>query len=217
MSPRRKRHDDLKSACIDEALKIVDEEGLDKLSLREVARRLGVSHGAPYKHFPSRDHILAEMVSRAYKNFSEYLEARPKSRSAHQDLTNMGVAYIEYAFSHRLQYGLMFDTGLPDPESHPEMLANAKYTFALLQSGVEAVHVEMEGPGPHATTDHDALFIWSALHGTVGTMQSDAMRTVDISKRKMQQAVPEIMARMGRGVFGDDAPPVSRKRTKLPT
>ncbi|MFX4450801.1 TetR/AcrR family transcriptional regulator, partial [Acinetobacter baumannii] len=49
------------------------------LSLRDVARRLGVSHQAPYKHFPSRDHILAEVVGRAYASFAAHLEKRPRS------------------------------------------------------------------------------------------------------------------------------------------
>ena len=56
----------MREACVEEALAIVGEAGLEALSLREVARRLHVSHQAPYKHFPSRDHILAEVVGRAF-------------------------------------------------------------------------------------------------------------------------------------------------------
>ncbi len=208
MPQQRKRPEDLKTACVDEALSIIEEQGLDGLSLREVARRLGVSHAAPYKHFASRDHILAAVVSRAYRNFAACLEARPSAKTAHEDLHNMGIAYIEYAFERPLHYRLMFDTALPDPESHPDMLAEAKHAFALLQKGVEAVHDATRGPGPHEETDHDALFIWSTLHGLVGAMQSDAMKTVEVSKQTLERAIPEIMMRMGRGVFGAAAPPV---------
>ena len=217
MPRQHKRPEDLKNACIDEALSIIEEQGLDGLSLREVARRLGVSHAAPYKHFASRDHILAEVVGRTYRNFASHLEARPKARTAHEDLHNMGLAYVQYAFEHPLHYRLMFDTALPDPESHPGMLADAQHAFALLQKGVEAVHDAMRGAGPHDETDHDALFIWSTLHGLVGAMQSDAMKTVDVSKRKMQRAIPEIMLRMGRGVFGEESPPVAQRQPKPPS
>ena len=97
------------------------------------------------------------------------------------------------------------------------MLADAKHAFALLQKGVDAVHSTMRGPGPHPGTDHDALFIWSTLHGLVGAMQSDAMKTVDVSKQTLQRAIPELMTRMGRGVFGADAPAAPERQPKLPS
>ena len=57
------RSGNLREACIAEAFRIIEDAGLEALSLREVARRLGVSHQAPYKHFPSRDHIVAEILA----------------------------------------------------------------------------------------------------------------------------------------------------------
>ncbi len=200
----RTKHENLKEACIVEALAIVEQEGVEKLSLREVARRLGVSHQAPYKHFPSRDHILAEVVGRAYADFAEFLEARPRSDDPHEDLHNMGVAYLEYAFGHPLQYRLMFGTDLPDPGAHPDMMRKAQHAFALLQRGVDAVHDQTRGPGPHGSTNHDAMFIWSTLHGLAGALQSQAIQTVDMSEQELKNAIPEVMERMGRSVFGDD-------------
>ena len=66
MAERSSKSGDLREACVKEALAIIAEGGIDSLSLRDVARRLGVSHQAPYKHFPSRDHILAEVVGRRF-------------------------------------------------------------------------------------------------------------------------------------------------------
>jgi AcrR family transcriptional regulator len=59
MATSSNRTGDLREACVKQALEIIAKGGIDSLSLRDVARRLGVSHQAPYKHFPSRDHILA--------------------------------------------------------------------------------------------------------------------------------------------------------------
>ncbi len=185
-----------------EALTVVERDGVEKLSLREVARRLGVSHQAPYKHFPSRDHILAEIVSRAYRRFAEHLEARPRSDDPHEDLHTMGVAYLEYALAHPLQYRLMFGTDLPDPAEHPRMMSDAKYAFSLLQDGIDAVHDATRGPGPHASTTHDAMFIWSTLHGLAGTLQSQAIETIALTAEEREAAIPEVMERMGRSVFG---------------
>ena len=96
----------------------------------------------------------------------------------------------------------MFGTELPDPKAHPAMMRNAQHAFALLQRAVEAVHAQREGPGPHPTTNHDALFIWSTLHGLAGALQSQAIRTIDLSDAEIDAAIPEVMERMGRSVFG---------------
>jgi len=55
---------DLRERCVTEALAIIQEQGVEQLSLRDVARRLGVSHQAPYKHYANRDALLAEVVAR---------------------------------------------------------------------------------------------------------------------------------------------------------
>jgi AcrR family transcriptional regulator len=188
---------DLREACLDEAMAIIERSGVEELSLREVARRLGVSHQAPYKHFDSRDHILAELVSRAYASFAEHLERRPRTGDPDQDLGAMGVAYLEYAFQHPLQYRLMFSTPLPDPERYPEMMANARHAFGLLQEGIEALHTARSGAGPHLRTDHDALSIWFTLHGMVGIMHSRVADTLDLPKEAMEQIVPEMLQRVG--------------------
>jgi len=63
--------------------------GWEALSLRDVAQRLGVSHQAPYKHFPSRDHILAGIVGRAYEEFAGELDRRARSEDHFEDLGDL--------------------------------------------------------------------------------------------------------------------------------
>jgi hypothetical protein len=78
---RRPRHRalELRDACIVAAQEVIAERGVENLSLREVARKLGVSHQAPYKHYPSRDHLLAEVMRRCFQRFAAHLDARPAS------------------------------------------------------------------------------------------------------------------------------------------
>ncbi len=188
---------DLKEACIAEATSIIEEQGVENLSLREVARRLGVSHQAPYKHFPSRDHILAEVLSRAYVDFAEYLEARPRSADPDLDLGAMGVAYLQYAKEHPLQYRLMFGTPLPAPAEHPDMLADARHAFSLLREGIRRLHRSLGIAGAAERNEHDALFVLSVLHGLTSLMQSDVAETFELADTAVDTAADEILKRVG--------------------
>ena len=93
-------HGDLRGAVLEEAGKILEAEGLGALSLREVARRAGVSHNAPYRHFPDRDHLLAALVEEGFQMFADELAKRPRRE--------MGEAYVEFALAHPQRFRLMF-------------------------------------------------------------------------------------------------------------
>jgi AcrR family transcriptional regulator len=127
----------LKQACVIAARAVIAEQGLAKLSLREVARRLGVSHQAPYKHYPTHD------------------------EDAMLELRSLGCAYLDYARAHPLEYRLMFHTPWPEPAIHEEMMAYATSAYDRLRQTLMAVH----GAENHHRVSRDALCIWSAMHG----------------------------------------------------
>ncbi|MEM7268602.1 MAG: TetR/AcrR family transcriptional regulator [Pseudomonadota bacterium] len=176
-------------ACLEEAYRLIAEKGLERLSLREVARRVGVSHQAPYKHFPSRDHLLAAVIARAYEEFAEALEARPRSDIPVLDLRAMGEAYLDFAAHHPLKYHLMFGAVLPDPASHPEMTANAQATFALLVEGLRRAR-------PGDQVEPDAHVIWSALHGCASLRQSAALEALGPTEDDMAAAEARLFQRL---------------------
>lgn len=178
------------------------------LSLREVARRLGVSHQAPYKHFPSRDHILAELVSRAFASFAGHLD---RSQSGSDTLADLGRAYLDYAGRHPLQYRLMFGTPLPDPERHPDMMRNARHAFAVLQSALgRHPPAGMSNPSYDDVT-LDALFVWSAIHGVASMMQTSAVATLGLSPRLLAASPEHSMARMRTALASPPLPDPSRR------
>jgi AcrR family transcriptional regulator len=176
---------------------IIDAEGLEALSLREVARRLGVSHQAPYKHFASRDHLLAEVVRRAFDAFARHLDARPAGATADEDLGAMGHAYLAYARTHPLQYRLMFGTPLPDPAQHPAMMASARHAFALLQEGLTRMHAEAGRAPSAAVVAQDALFVWSTLHGLASVRHAPALRTLNLPAVVLAGAEARALAGIG--------------------
>lgn len=192
VEPNRNLRDD----SVAQARAIIAEVGLEGLSLREVARRLGVSHGAPYRHYPSRDHLLAEVIRRAYEDFAEHLVRREFRADPDDDLRGMGEAYIAYALEHPLEYRLMFETSFPDPALHPEIMESAQFAFNLLRKLLR----KREPTATDAEVDGDALFVWSALHGLAGALRSDVTAGLRLACSLPDEAVSLVLRRIGRGL-----------------
>jgi len=201
MTSRNTKGIDLREACVQEALAIIETAGIEGLSLREIARRLGVSHQAPYKHFASRDHILAEVVSRAFESFAQYLDARPQTGDPVIDFESMGHAYFSYALMHPLHYRLMFGTPLPDPTQHPEMMHKARHAFALLQDGLAEMFRSRGQTVTVEVVTLDALFIWSTMHGLSTILESQALQTLGLPEEVVQAAAHHALSRIGTAIM----------------
>src|SRR5919106_3067320 len=93
-------HGDLRTALLQTAAKILEKQGLVALSLRELARLAGVSHNAPYRHFPDRDSLLAALAAEGFELLGDALQSRPRRE--------MGEAYVEFALAHPERFRLMF-------------------------------------------------------------------------------------------------------------
>ena len=197
MSLKKAGKKDLKEACVKQAMRIVDKKGLEHLSLREVARKLGVSHQAPYRHFPSREHLLAEMVRRAFEDFAQFLDKRDHGSNAEEDLHSMGQAYVAYSMKHPLYYRLMFNTALPNSQDHPEMMEKAQFAFNMLIDGIRAVHATRFPDQVEQRSEKDAFFIWSALHGLCSIMESDAIENLGGDPNGRAEIVEAIFERLG--------------------
>jgi AcrR family transcriptional regulator len=74
------RVSELREQVVAASLTLIEEQGIAALSLREVARRAGVSHQAPYHHFGSKDALVAELVGRGFTRLSEMLESAERTR-----------------------------------------------------------------------------------------------------------------------------------------
>lgn len=196
---RKPKYDNLRDACVEEAMRIIEASGIESLSMREVARRLGVSHQAPYKHFESRDHILAEILKRSFEDFARHLDARPQSGEAFADLAAMGHAYLHYAAEKPLQYRLMFGTPLPDPDQHPEMMDKAQVAFSLLRDNIAAMNLPSE-------PDVNALYVWSTIHGLASILHMQMFDDLSVAHHDIEQLMQQVILRIGTGLGGTTGP-----------
>lgn len=194
---KRQQYDNLREACVQEAMQIIETAGIEKLSMREVSRRLGVSHQAPYKHFASRDHILAEILERSFDEFASALAMRTSPGDPLANLIAMGHAYLRYAAEHPLQYRLMFGTPLPDPDAHPAMMAQARRAFGLLRDVIMAMELS-------TNPDLDALFVWSTVHGLASILHMDMFDTLAVAEHQLETTLQHVIMRIGTGIVDDD-------------
>lgn len=199
MNERVRIQGDLREACVAEAMRIIRDVGIEELSLREVARRLGVSHQAPYRHFPSRDHILAEIVDRCFRGFDAYLAQTPLTDDPAADLEAMGRVYLEYAASHPLEYRLMFGAKLPDAANHPKMLERGCGAFDQLCAVLGRLH---GAPPDSPAVTLDAMFVWSTIHGMASIFETDAMGGLGITPELQARVSEHVRARVRAALTG---------------
>jgi len=184
---------ELKEACIRAAREVISEHGVEHLSLREVARKLGVSHQAPYRHYPSRDHLLAEVMRRCFQSFARSLDAREHSDEPMADLESLGRQYLSYAAANPLEYRLMFGTPWPEPAEHPDLVRDAVHAFDVLRGVLRRLYGA--SGAMRAKVDLHAMFIWSTMHGFASITHANVMDCLELAP-KVKAAAPEHVMRM---------------------
>ncbi|MFW6691189.1 TetR/AcrR family transcriptional regulator [Streptomyces sp. MAR4 CNX-425] len=158
---------DTRARLLGAALELLDEQGVDALTLRAIARRCGVSHGAPLKHFPHRAALLSAVATRGFHELTDWVGAAlaglPPDASPARRLRTGTRAYVEYAVARPAMFALMFRRDLLDPDDRD--LARASLGgFDSLVRLVEARQAEgwRAGADPRLLTGA----LWSAMHGT---------------------------------------------------
>jgi len=211
MARTREKSFDLKEACVQAAREVIAEEGVEGFSMRDVARKLEISHQAPYRHFASRDHLLAEIMRRCFVDFAAHLDARERAGEADGDLAGMGHAYLDYAEKKPLEYRLMFGTPWPEPAHHPDLVRHAVHAFDILRQALRRRHGG--GAALHARADLDAMFIWSTLHGMASITQANVMEHLALSPGVAAGFRADLMGKIGAALA--PAPAIARKRGKV--
>src|ERR1700730_2079282 len=111
--PKPYHHGHLREVLLKAAIELIAEVGPAGFTLREVARRAGVSHNAPYRHFPDRGDLLAAILAQVFRELNEaMLEAVSHQRSSVGRLKRAGLAYVEFALRRPEHFTVMFDAAV---------------------------------------------------------------------------------------------------------
>ena len=163
-------HGDLRRALVDAALALVAETGRWDLSLREVARRAGVSHNAPYAHFPDKAALLAAIGVRVFENLrAATTKAAAAAGSMEEALVAIGEAYIRFGLENVAQYRLMSGQNLSVDGRLPEPVRNAAEAARLVLRGI-ILRGAADGSFDVDPADEDevaaaVVAAWSVVHG----------------------------------------------------
>jgi AcrR family transcriptional regulator len=164
-------HGDLRRAIVTAALEILRETQSLEFSLRELARRAGVSHNAPYKHFADKRELLAAVSAAGFELLTKRMAREIAGfRSPREQLFAMLRAYIGHGVENPALYSLMFGGYLGGPDrSRPAIeLAEAEKTKALLAGVIVAGGLGRtipDGPRNERKVAGAILACWSLVHG----------------------------------------------------
>src|SRR5262245_46766036 len=179
-------HGDLKRALIDTALAMVTEEGTWSFTLREVARRAGVSHAAPYNHFPDKAALLAEVAALGFQALAREMEgAGRRARSARQALLGIATAYVRFGVENPAHYRLMFGPELADKERYPVLQQASDATFAKLTAALE--RGQAAGELRRGSVREQALAAWSLVHGLTTLFLDQRLSFLGLSSHEAER------------------------------
>jgi AcrR family transcriptional regulator len=166
--PDKYHHGDLPSTLRAATVELVAERGPSGFSLREVARRAGVSHAAPAHHFGDSRGLLTAVAVEGFTALADALAAasaaaRAAGGDARALLRACGEAYVATAMASPGHYAVMLDESIHDPDD-AALQAEGMRAFAQLVAAIEAVRDEQN---PDLDVDGASALCWAAMHGLV--------------------------------------------------
>jgi AcrR family transcriptional regulator len=159
-------HGDLKAALLAAARDLLDEGGVPAVSLREAARRVGVTPAASYRHFADKDALLVALAVQGFDEFAEAMKAA--FADAEEPMADMGVAYVQFAVERPGLFRLMLGPAVADRSRSPELLDAIARSTQLFYSGMKT-RKDVKPDDPVA-----ALRSWATMHG-LATLAIDQM------------------------------------------
>jgi AcrR family transcriptional regulator len=170
MAIKSYHHGDLKNALIQAGVEILSKEGVGGLSLRKVAQRAGVSHNAPYSHFPDKQSLIAAISTEGFKQLYRGLDAAISSYpdDPKRQLQEGAWAYVQFAMDSTDTFKIMFSGVLEKEKEYPAFVEISHKTFERVMDVVRAC--QEAGLLQSTPAEIMAVAVWGQIHGIISLM-----------------------------------------------
>lgn len=193
--PKNKyRHGNLKDELVQAALQMIQEKGNVEFTLRELAKKTGVSHAAAYKHFQSKNDILLHVAVDGFKKLSDTFKKVLAQDEC--DVVALGTAYINFAIENRSYFRVMFHPDFKLPPNMPKSANPGVETYLILKQCIDENLKSKKFSGKMGS-EIMSLSCWALVHGiSVLWMNGNLFPLPDgseVSNEKITACVPKII------------------------
>ena len=167
MPSKSYHHGDLKHALIQAGVEILSKEGIEGLSLRKVAQRAGVSHNAPYSHFPDKQSLIAAISTEGFRQLYEELDTvvSAYANDPKRQLQEGVWAYVQFALRSTDTFKIMFSGVLEKEKEYPAFVEISRNTFNRVLDIVRAC--QDAGILRNTPPEMMAVSVWGQIHGII--------------------------------------------------
>jgi len=180
-------HGDLRKALVEAGIEIVENDGVQALSLRGVARRAGVSQTAPYHHFADKEALLAAIAETGFRDLADAMDAdvtarrpAPAALPAAHRVQALGFGYVHFAVGHPGRFRLMFGPMIDCKENYPSLLQASMRSYDMIQTAVAARLTEIGTPYPNL--EASTMTAWALVHGLATLLIDGRFETGQMDK-----------------------------------
>jgi AcrR family transcriptional regulator len=202
---------DTREALLRAAVEIADTDGVGAIGLREAARRAGVTHGAPYRHFESQQALVAAVAEQGFRELMA--EAQAAQAEAGSDVLlrfhAVGLAYLRFALAHPGQFRVMFGA---EAAADPAVRSAEAAVFALAVN--EIASAQRQGLIAPGDPQEMALLAWSTAHGLAVLTIDGLVQWVGLDAADPERLARRITALMFNGLQHGVPPPRAKARTR---
>jgi AcrR family transcriptional regulator len=189
---RAYHHGDLRAALIAAAEAVIAERGVDNFSLREAARRAGVSPAAPAHHFRDARGLLTAVATEAFRRFGDALESADQEGDRATRIRSQGMAYVRFALAERAKFDLIWRYALID-RTDPGYRAAGDRAFAILDRAMRGEDAPASD-NPNDPVYAPSIAAWSMVHGFARLALDGGFGTEpDATERAVETLLPLVL------------------------
>ena len=185
-------HGNLREHLIFCAYVWISTNGTDSISLRRIAKIAKVSQTAPYRHFDSKEHMLAEVATLGFEKFSSEMSNIKTTDNPADDLVKCGVTYIEFGLANEHIIDLMFHYPIKKTD-FPDLLVSADKAFGMLLKRLQYLH-----EGNEDSVQLNSISMHAYVHGLLAIIRMN--QRIDTSAKttffKASSTVKENLEKM---------------------